>query len=169
MRRQGFTAIELLAAVAIAATLAALGAPAMGQLLRRTQADADTGAIIAQLRTAREWALREKADVVVCGVDRAGQCSRHDPHRFITFADANGNRRLESDETVLSSLELAFPGQIQVNLGLGSPAIHYSKGGRNNFIGNIRLCNDDGTVAAHLIVYYSARIYRQRALNQVCR
>lgn len=63
---RGFTLIELLITLAIASILAMLGAPAMANLLARTQ-DANTQAAIAgSLRHARAAAVMDNTRILVC-------------------------------------------------------------------------------------------------------
>jgi type IV fimbrial biogenesis protein FimT len=62
----GITLIELAVTVAIAATVATVGLPAMSDLLQRQRASTVGNRVLAELHLARTTALRQKRDVVVC-------------------------------------------------------------------------------------------------------
>ncbi len=90
-RRDGFTLVEMVTTLAIAAILLLAAVPAMGSLLARTR-DADSEATIAEtLRQARTAAVLHNVRTVVCPSRDGRHCRSGDDwqHGWIVVADAD--------------------------------------------------------------------------------
>lgn len=77
MKRQtGFTIIELLIVVAVAAVLAAIGGPAMGNFIKNNRLQSKTHAVMADVLFARSEAVTRKKPVLMC---RSGDADAGNP------------------------------------------------------------------------------------------
>lgn len=99
-RQRGITLVELMVALAVSATLAAVGAPAMGSLLARTHQQTAGDALQDSLMQARELAVTRDIQVIVCPTADGVHCSDDDlwQRGWMIAADANDDR--QPDATV---------------------------------------------------------------------
>ena len=72
---RGFTLVELLITLAIAGMLAALGAPAFGNLLARTRNAGAEAALANTLRHARSTAVLRNTRILVCPSRDGARCT----------------------------------------------------------------------------------------------
>lgn len=105
MKLCGYTLVELLAVLAIAAILLALALPAMGPRAPRERATAALNQIIGSVALARSAAVLHGTPVTFCP-GFAGSCLGRDQwHRgALVFRDANQNGLKEPGEALLSAL-----------------------------------------------------------------
>lgn len=73
-RASGFTLIELMITIALAAILVTLGAPAFREALQNNRAAAQTNNLVAALSLARSEAVRRGAAVSVCPSSNQAAC-----------------------------------------------------------------------------------------------
>lgn len=73
---RGFTLVELMLTLAVAAILAALGAPALGGLLGRVTTRTTEASIAGTLRHARTASVMENSRVIVCPSVDGRRCAR---------------------------------------------------------------------------------------------
>lgn len=70
-RKSGFTLIELVITIAIAAILLVVGVPAMYEFIQNNRVAAETNELVTAMNLARSEALRRQAPVAVCPSDNA--------------------------------------------------------------------------------------------------
>lgn len=98
-RETGFTIIELLIVVLIAAVLAALGGPAMGNFIKNNRLQSKTHAVMADVLFARSESVTRKKPVVMCrsgNVDATsptcgGTAQNWGAGGYIVFVDEDAN------------------------------------------------------------------------------
>lgn len=73
---QGFTLVELLVTVTIAAILLALAAPSFSTMLQRKAVESNVDAFVTDLRLARSEAIKRGVQVELCGVAVAANGTR---------------------------------------------------------------------------------------------
>jgi type IV fimbrial biogenesis protein FimT len=106
----GFTMVELMVVIAIAAILATLAAPSFTQLIENNALSSDVNTLLADMRLARNEAVRRGTTIVMCrsanpeAVAPANPvCANGSDWRsgWIVFEDLNGNNGHTSNEPLL--------------------------------------------------------------------
>ena len=103
MREQGFTAIELMIGVVLAAILLALAAPSFTSTIERNQLSSNINELIATLQYARSESIRRSQRITLCRSDDATNCGATGYEEgWIVFVDnVTPNGSLEVGEPVL--------------------------------------------------------------------
>ena len=109
-RTQGFTLIELMATVAMAAIVLTLGVPSMQSTINSNRASSYASRLITALNLARSEAVKRGVPVTVCKANLSGgtpDCDANDcdgssgascwEKGWLVFVDANGNGVLNED------------------------------------------------------------------------
>lgn len=102
-RNRGLTLIELMMTLAVLATLVAAAAPAFGNLIQGTQAQASRSALTTALNTARIFAVSKTAHVVVCPSADQEHCGHTTEwqHGWLIFIDADEDGERDAGEELL--------------------------------------------------------------------
>ncbi len=159
--KSGFTAIELLAVIAIVGVLMATTAPLLGFALNEADAAASSRLLHNHLYLARSTAIARRADVVVCAAE--GQsCTQHTDwsNGWWVFIDNNRNRRIDSGDTRLRYGE-ALRGKIRIRQGSGGRgrSIRFKPAGDAWPSTTFSVCaNADSQSARAVVVYYTGRV-----------
>lgn len=105
MSGRGFTLVELLIAIAVAALLASLAVPAMGELLAARRATAAINQMIGAVQSARTEAILQRRTVTLCP-GRAGSCLPRDHWHegALIFIDRNGDGELAEPDRLTTAL-----------------------------------------------------------------
>jgi type IV fimbrial biogenesis protein FimT len=140
MRQAGFSLIELLAVLAIAAILLGVGAPGLRELIRAQQLKTATGDLFAAIGMARAQALARGEIVTVLPKGEGGADWRRG---WTVFVDSDGDRRPGPGDTILAEHGPLAQG-MAVGFSFTSPAppfyIAYNGAGRS--------CRDSNPAAA---------------------
>lgn len=156
MRRvvNGFTLVEALVAVAVAAILLAIAVPACSHAM----AAANSGSVRADLAVTVLDAVRHSAitgsEVVVCPVSAPGQCSRSAnwDQGWMAFADINGNRVPDANETRLAG-HTTLPRQVHLRSTAGRTRLVFQPNGGNAGSNvTFTLCDSRGPKSATTLV-----------------
>ncbi len=117
----GFTMIELLVVVTVAALLLSLAVPSMSAMVDSQKAVSLLNAFVSSLNLARSEAIKRNARVVVCKSATGLACASSGgwEQGWIVFHDANNNATLDTGETVVqqrgpASGGLQFTGNLPV-------------------------------------------------------
>lgn len=102
--QRGFTLVELIFTIAIAAILCAVAMPSMGRLMQSSRACSAHNALAAALNLARSEAVFRQSDVVVCPSSDQRHCDNSIlwQHGWIVFQDSDGDTARDADEALLS-------------------------------------------------------------------
>lgn len=138
----GFSLIELLAALAIAAILMAAAAPNLHALVRNQQLRAATTDLFDAIALTRAQAVARNQSVKLMPADPEG---RDWTHGWTVFVDRDGDRAVSDGDEVLSVHGPLAPG-LAIRFGFTSPAppyyIAYNGAGRS--------CSDSNSMAPRL-------------------
>ena len=106
-KMNGFTLVELMICLAVAAILCAVSFPALGGLVHGTQSRAAQDAMLATLSFARGTAVTHQRDIVVCPSHDQQTCDDDLwwQSGWIVFEDANRDGERDADEPVLQTAQ----------------------------------------------------------------
>lgn len=105
-RARGFTLIELMVTIAIAAILAGLAAPSFRDLIANNRLKTHTSALHTSLLQARSEAIKRNGRVVLCKSSNAATCATTGDWQqgWIVFADANDNAQVDAGELIITKV-----------------------------------------------------------------
>lgn len=157
-RQRGITLIETLMALAVAAMLSAIGAPALGSLLAHSHQQAAGDALQESLMHARELAITRGIQVIVCPTADGVRCSDDGlwQRGWMVAADANGDRQPDATLTKFD----AMPSTMRIVSSQGRPLVLFqpdgSAGGSN---AQLTICSGtDAREGRAIIVSNSGRV-----------
>jgi len=106
-KMHGFTVIELMISVVVAAILCAVSAPALGNLIHGETLRASRNALLTSLNLARSTAVTRQRHVIVCPSADENTCSDDNvwQHGWIVFEDTNANGAHDAGEPVLEAVQ----------------------------------------------------------------
>jgi type IV fimbrial biogenesis protein FimT len=140
LRQQGFSMIELLAVLAIASILMAVGSPGLRELIRVQQLKTASGDLFAAIGLARAQALARGEVVTILPKGAGGVDWRRG---WTVFLDRDGNRQPGPGDAILAEHGPLAEG-VEVDFSFTSPAppfyIAYNGAGRS--------CRDSNPAAA---------------------
>lgn len=114
-RVRGFTLVELMVTIAVAAILMAIAAPSFTSLINSNRLTSSANEMVATLQAARMEAVRLNTTVNVC-TDCGG-------NSVVAFVDANGDGNVDADEPIrIATINPA------VQLGGGTDLVFTSSG-----------------------------------------
>jgi len=161
----GFTILEMLIVVSIAAVLLILGVPAFQDFGARQRMSASLQLLQGHLALARDQAIRFNTHVIACpgGLDRGCEDNGDWSDGWIVFSDFNGDGDYQPLETVfriVNGLE-----QMVVHSTSGRPKLHFfPNGSAPGSNGSITFCDRRGPEHARkLVIANSGRIRRAEA------
>ena len=161
----GFTALELLMAVSIAAILLVLGIPGLQNFGYNQRMSAAINALHSHLALARNEAIHHSAEVVACpGTPETGCSDSIDwSLGWIVFSDLNGDRQHQGLET----LHRVEPGleQLVIHSSSGRTSLRfYPNGSAPGSNGSVTFCDARGPGKARkLVISNLGRIRRDAA------
>ncbi len=155
MRRMqvGFSAVEVVAAMAVAAILAGVALPAYRGASEAAHAGAARAALAESLLRATSHAALTGSEVVLCPGDSNGCRAGTDwSHGWMVFADLNGDRRRGPGETLLRE-QAALGGQAHLRSTIGRTWLVFQPNGGNAGSNvTFTLCDGRGPAKAATLV-----------------
>lgn len=124
MRSRGFSLIELMTVVAIAAIVLAIGVPALQGLVQGQRLSAAASSLYSSLSLARSEAIKRGARVDVLPADGSNWASG-----WTVYVDENGDGKLDADDTVVL-VRPALPDGIVASTTFSQSNISYVGSGR---------------------------------------
>ena len=154
---RGFTIIELMATIAMAAILLTLAAPSFTELLANNRMRSEVFALRALLSEARSEALTERVNVAVCPSNDGAACAGNWNEGYIAFIDDDTDGTVDGGERILLARTNDAP-TLSLTYSNGLNRLMYtSRGNARNaatsYNGTFTFCDNRGaTSAAGLIV-----------------
>ena len=157
-RQAGLSLLELLFTLAVAAISAAIAVPNFQDWLARQRLVAQTNSLIRDLHFSRNTSITSGADVLMCESSNRSSCTLQPDWRagWIVFADRNGNRQRDQDESILT-INTGFIGSIKFKAAgrYGYRNVVYRPTGRAKN-GTFTLCTPGGDARA-VVLHMSGR------------
>jgi type IV fimbrial biogenesis protein FimT len=127
--QRGFTLIELMIVLSIAAILAAIGMPALGSMLARSHRRSAEGALQASLMHAREMAIMRNTHVIVCPSSDGAACSGGADWQSGWLIAADADRDDQPDHGSSVAVFSAMPSGMRILASRGRPRIVFRPDG----------------------------------------
>ena len=105
MKQQGFTIIELTAALAIIGIFFSLSSQSYRTLINQSRVQSDTSKLLMMLRTARQHAITNTTTTVLCPSSDDKTCIRDWKLPLILFIDSNKNKKRDPEEKIQKRFE----------------------------------------------------------------
>lgn len=144
MQRNGFTLIELMITITIAAILLTIAIPGFQGLINSNRITTQTNELITDLMVAKSEAVRRGVRVAVCIRDTAGtDCNSAGAwgDGWIAFTDLNGDGTVDAGETILKVHEALPAGMTLVTATFATLAVlTYLPSGIVSSAGTFTLC-----------------------------
>lgn len=162
---RGFTVLELMIVISIAAILLVMGIPAFQDFGMRQRMSAAIQLLHTHLVLARHEAINRNADIIICPGDTERACTDSGDWSagWLVFSDLNGDRQYQAGET----LHRAEPGleQLVIHSSSGRSSLRfYPNGSAPGSNGSITFCDLRGPAHARkLVISNIGRIRRDEA------
>lgn len=155
---KGFTLIELMITLAVAAILLGLAAPSFNEIIKDSRLTTQINSLASSLNLARSESIKRSLTVTVCKSNNQTACVGNWQDGWIVFEDINDNGTVDAGDTIIrtnSALTngntLVFPGKNRVTYKSDGFAIGYNS--------TFKLCDNRGyTKAKGLVVSNSGRV-----------
>ncbi len=159
----GVTLIECLYSLSILSVIALAAPPIFNwraeQQLQQTQAE-----LRLLLSHARQSALQNNQRYTLCPLHQSGQCSLPWAGPLSLFNDSNGNRRLDTDEQIIQTMQPNPEIVIHWRGTLPNHSLHFSAAGLTHLSnGTFVLCRPQGQRHQLIVVNRQGRIRTSRA------
>lgn len=118
-RSQGFSLVELMVTIAVAAILLAIATPSFTSIINSNRLSSAANEMVATLQTARMEAVRRNTTVQVCGSNDQTTCDGGNVAWIALVADGDGNGVADDAEVLRVS---AFHPAVQASIGTGDLA-----------------------------------------------
>ena len=160
IRASGFTLLELMISTALVLTISMIAAPSLNKSLNKKRLKADTIRFGESLMLARNYATAKMSEVVVCPLDKNGQCrskikaNQNWNQGWQIYEDSNQNRRLDSREQVL--LNETFSDNIAVVFNQNGILRFFPDGSSRS--AGFYVCAKDQKAGSYLRLLHSGRL-----------
>ncbi|MBL4852096.1 MAG: GspH/FimT family pseudopilin [Gammaproteobacteria bacterium] len=151
---RGFTLIELMVTLTIAAILVTLST-SFGNLLQRNELTTVVNTLVADMNFARSEAIKTGTEVIICITQDGLNCAKGDRWHdgWMVYYDKDGDRRRDDDEP-LTRQQSALSGTTSIIYN-GRPVDNYVRfqaSGTTNYNGTFAICNSRNTALKRALV-----------------
>ena len=159
-RYRGFTLVELMVVLSIAAIVGAFSVSSFSALVHSTQSRTATRDLRQGLMYARVLAVKHNVLVTVCPLDSDGTCNTDWSQPVSIFEDPNHNHRHDAGESVRRIIQAPGSGRLTVAVGNHHYFQFNPTGTSHGTWGNITYCPNDGSAsdATRLIINWGGRV-----------
>lgn len=163
-RQAGFTLVELLVTLTIAALFVAIAVPSYRTLWGRSLVASRSAALLADLKFARSEAITRGLPVSACPSANGAGCGDGWHHGWIVFVDLDddGDRDANRGESVLR-VHRASVGKISIrgNRNVAKRVSFDANGFAQGTVGTLALCDERSKGLTRITISFSGRIRQQ--------
>ena len=155
---RGFTIVELMVTLAIAAILLAVAVPSFTLFAQKRAISQKTVQVRNALELARGLALSQRQVWTVCTVDASDSCVSSAGLRLLVFRDDNDDKDFNTGEMLHQDIDID---SIELEISAsGRPYIRFARSGEALELGNLEVCSTNQAVdyGRQAIVFRSGRI-----------
>ena len=175
-RDYGFTLVELMVTLVIAAILLTAGVPSFNTLIKNNRLTTSNNELVSALNLARSEAIKRGLRVTVCKSSDQASCDTSGTgwqQGWIVFTDTNDNADYDSATETLLRVHGPLPGQLSVS-GNSNVAnyISYVAAGQSRLTsgafqaGTLSLCDDrTGNIGNNLVLSVTGRIHTDTGVS----
>lgn len=166
-RFKGFTLLELMVTMAIAAILITIGVPGLTTFIANNRMVSQVNAMVGVLNAARMEAIAQRRTVTVCGSSNGTSCDGTWSSNWIAFIDQNANGAINTstpaaatDDVVIRTAKVNSNLTVAVLGNSGAATIQFNaQGFAVNASSTVRICDGRGnTYARGAILLASGRV-----------
>lgn len=140
----GFTLVEALVVLLIAAALLGIGVPGFRDSLERSRAATRMMELQGLLALSRQQAVVRRFEVTLCGTEDSTRCAANwNGNPTLVFVDANSNRIADATEDVLALSSLTRAGSIRWRASGGRGYMRFRPDGSAKEFGTFQYCPGD--------------------------
>jgi type IV fimbrial biogenesis protein FimT len=155
-RPTGFTLVELMVTIAVAALLVSIAAPSFRDMSVRNRLSTYTSDLIASINFARSEAVHRGSSVSICHSEDGATCSGGWNDGWLTFADPNGDGARDDDEDAHETV-LKFHESLATTYTVGTDdaiedAITFKADGSASATGIFAFCHSGTTTGARAVI-----------------
>lgn len=150
---QGFTAIELMLALAVLGILLGIGLPNFNDALQRVFGRTIPQELFTAYQYARHEAVKTGQALTLCGSNDGIHCLREWQHQLITFNDLNNNKKMEANEKIRSFEFNYHDVTIFTKMAFGQYRLHLSADGTIKHGGGFVYCKKNRAKATRKITF----------------
>lgn len=145
-RSMGFTIVELMITIVVAAILMTVAVPSFNDLIKTNRVRTQISSVMAMLQTARSEAVKRGQTVAICALDGGAprSCTGNWGNALTIFFDTDDDGRLDAAEAVIKVSD-GLSGNNTFNWNGGLNRIRYDARGGSTTAGTLKLC-DSGNV-----------------------
>lgn len=134
----GFTLVELMVTLAVAAILLTVGVPSMTNLIKNNRLTAATNAFVSSLNLARSEAVKQGRNAVLCVGDQNGCAAGNWAGGWTVLVDSDRNNSFDPAEVQRVSEPLSNT----VTVTTASNSFQFDATGAVDNTGTFKLCDD---------------------------
>ena len=156
---RGFTIIELMVTVAIAAILLAVAVPSFTLFAQKRAISQKTVQVRNALELARGLALSQRQILTVCTVNALNSCVSTGGLRLLVFFDPDLSNGFNAGDSLHQDIDINSIA-LQMSASFARPYIRFARNGEAMESGNLEVCSTNQAVdyGRQVIVFRSGRI-----------
>jgi len=154
-KKNGFTLIELIIALAISGIIMTSAIPAFSQMLAKNRQETQLFTLFSHHQLARSEAIKTNQRVTLCKSSDGRQCTPDSPWHegWIVFSDLDHNKKINDGERVIYIQQALNRNLTLKYRGFGSSNyISYYSDGHSTTNGTFTLCSQFGDNSARSII-----------------
>ena len=143
-RHSGFTLIEMMITISVAAIILSLAVPSFNFLVLNNRLTTDINRLVTSLNLARSEAVKRGVRVSVAAIDSSDAANEWGKGGWRVWIDTNGNGGVDAGEVVLS-VEQALSGSMVLNSVNDVSSFVYQPDGSIGALDTLTLCDNTRT------------------------